>query len=95
MTNRVYASPMRVFKRLSRRYHYELSVQFYTDILIPISFVYSQDVIYKPYLARKEEDNIRFNNVLSQYRNHRILLRKKWKVQKNYLIGPRRAWKDR
>ncbi|XP_065200473.1 neurobeachin-like protein 1 isoform X2 [Planococcus citri] len=53
-----------------------------------------EDVIYKPYLARKEEDNIRFSNVLNQYRNHRILLRKKWKVQKNYLIGPRRAWKD-
>lgn len=64
------------------------------NLIVFFHFLF-KDVIYKPYLARREEDNIRFANVLNQYRNHRILLRKKWKVQKNYLIGPRRAWKDR
>ena len=45
--------------------------------------------------TRQSEENTRYNNLLSHQRGHALVIRKKWRQLKQFLIGPRGSWAQR
>ncbi|PSN41647.1 hypothetical protein C0J52_10506 [Blattella germanica] len=51
--------------------------------------------ILGPFRVRQTEDSARYSNLQNQYRNHDLLVRRKWRHLKQFFIGPRGAWRSR
>lgn len=49
----------------------------------------------EPLRAKQAEELVRFNNVMSQERHQRWQMKKKWRLMKQFLMGPRGAWAKR
>lgn len=45
--------------------------------------------------TRQSEEHTRYNNLLSHQRGHALVIRKKWRQLKQFLIGPRGSWAQR
>ncbi|CAH0384907.1 unnamed protein product [Bemisia tabaci] len=50
--------------------------------------------VVSPCRSRASEESLRFANVLTQQRNAELAVRRKWRVLKEFLCGPRGAWKS-
>lgn len=48
----------------------------------------------EPFHRSVRNENVRFNNMLSQEKSHFVFIRKRWKITKRLFFGPRGAWYD-
>ena len=54
--------------------------------------LYYQVQILDAFRSRQAEENVRYNAMLSHQRGHALLIRKKWRQLKQFLVGPRGSW---
>lgn len=57
-----------------------------------VSCLYYQVQILDAFRSRQAEENARYNAMLSHQRGHALLIRKKWRQLKQFLVGPRGSW---
>ncbi|KAI9560727.1 putative neurobeachin-like protein 1-like isoform X3 [Daphnia sinensis] len=51
--------------------------------------------ILDAFRSKQSEEHVRFNALLSHQRGHALVIRKKWRQLKQFLIGPRGSWAQR
>ncbi|XP_046650912.1 neurobeachin-like protein 1 isoform X2 [Daphnia pulicaria] len=51
--------------------------------------------ILDAFRSKQSEEHVRFNAFLSHQRGHALVIRKKWRQLKQFLIGPRGSWAQR
>ena len=67
-----------------------------TIIFINFFFISVEQIqILEVFRNRQSEEHQRYNAMLSHQRGHALLIRKKWRQLKQFLIGPRGSWANR
>ena len=51
--------------------------------------------ILDAFRSKQSEETSRYNALLSHQRGHALVIRKKWRQLKQFLIGPRGSWAQR
>ncbi len=51
--------------------------------------------ILDAFRSKQSEEHTRYNALLSHQRGHALVIRKKWRQLKQFLIGPRGSWAQR
>lgn len=51
--------------------------------------------ILDAFRSKQSEEHARYNALLSHQRGHALVIRKKWRQLKQFLIGPRGSWAQR
>ena len=58
-------------------------------------FFLNQMQILDAFRSKQSEEHARYNALLSHQRGHSLVIRKKWRQLKQFLIGPRGSWAQR
>lgn len=75
-------------------YYYYYYKNFFNREMIFFSLIKKVQIL-DAFRSRQAEENARYNAQLSHRRGHALLIRKKWRQLKQFLVGPRGSWAHR